>query len=367
MNLPPIDPGQQGRLSVDLKAICANYKTIAQRCAGSETAAVIKADAYGLGVENVSQALEYAGCKTFFVATLFEAEQLRYVLPEATIYILNGVNAGGMMRAKTARLRPVLNSVQDVLMWAQSGAGSAAVHLDTGMNRLGIRVDDFMAMDLPFEPALLMTHFASADDLSSQLTDVQAQKFRHALAEHPALQTFNFRTSLANSAGCFHHSGMHGDVVRPGIGLFGGLEMDEAQAHLQDVVKLEVSVLQLRQVPAGESVGYAQGWIAPSDSTIATLSVGYADGFARCIGGSPEPYDIYFEDYALPVIGRVSMDLVAVDISSVPQGAIAKGTMVEVIGKNNNIIQMAKAAQTIPYEILTSFGFRYERLYMSPR
>lgn len=348
--------GTQGRLSIDLSAIVRNWQRVRARVGGTEASAVVKADGYGLGAVPVSKALHNAGCKTFFVATLLEGEALRAALPEVVIYILNGFPVGGMARLRASRLRPVLGSVEELQQWAESGAGSAAVHIDTGMNRLGLRPDEFAGLALPFTPALLMTHLACADDAANPMSAQQIGLFHQLCASHGAVQK-----SFANSATVFSHHASYGDLVRPGVALYGGNPLAAGDNPSEVVVELTAPVLQVRSVKKGESVGYGAAWVALADARIATVATGYADGFLR--GSANQPLSVGVEGVRCPLVGRISMDLLAVDISALPHGAVKRGTAVSLIDQHTTVEHIARAAGTIGYEVLTRLGHRTERHY----
>ncbi|MDB5591013.1 alanine racemase, partial [Enterovirga sp.] len=279
-------------LTVDLGALAANWRRLRDRAAPAECAAVVKADGYGLGIEPVGRALARAGCRTFFVAHIDEAARLRAVLAEAVIYVLNGLPAGSAALYREIGARPVLGSLEEVAEWTGGGPDAghpppAALHVDTGMNRLGFDpagVRELAQCGLvtagPF--ALLMSHLAAAEDRQDDvLTRRQAARFAEIRSLWPDIPA-----SLSNSSGIFHPDVPGLDLVRPGYALYGGNPTPGSPNPMQPVIRLEAEVLQLRTVEAGERVGYNGRWTAPGRRRLATLSCGYADGFPRASGGS---------------------------------------------------------------------------------
>lgn len=360
-----------GVLTIDLAALRSNYAAMATRAAPAECAAVVKADAYGLGLEPVATALHKAGCQIFFVATLTEARQVRAALRDATVYVLDGLLPDTEPLFAAERLRPVLNSLPEIADWSAYCAGQgktlkAALHIDSGMNRLGLSANDvaILARDpaplSSFDISLIMSHLACADAPDHPKNRRQLELFetlRNLLPKASA--------SLANSAGIFLGPDYHFDLVRPGIALYGGEAVLDRPNPMNPVVRLEGRIAQIRDVQSGETVGYGAGHHLSRDTRLATVPVGYADGFIRLLGASDDHPGLtaYIGDYPAPLLGRVSMDLITIDVTDIPSEHTFRGTLVELIGSHNTVDDIAGRAQTIGYEVLTSLGRRYHRVY----
>ncbi len=358
------DWGSGGRMTVDLGALARNWRTLAARAGAAETSAAVKGDAYGIGIEPAARALAKAGCRTFFVALPDEGLRLRTVLPDAVIYVLNGLAPGAAAHLAEAGLRPVLGSLAEIDEWTAyrtgGGSGLAALHVDTGMNRLGLTLKEAasLASHGPVPGlTLVMSHLASADRAEDPLNAAQLARFRDAAALFPALPA-----SLSNSAGLFLSPDYRFDLVRPGIALYGG-RFSAALPPLETVVTVETRIVQVRDVPAGESVGYGATQHVHRPSRIAILSAGYADGYHRLAGASDGRggASVYVRGSTAPLVGRISMDLIAVDVTDVP-GA-ARGDLAELFGPNIPVDDVARFAGTIGYELLTGLGRRYRRHY----
>ncbi|WP_312165251.1 alanine racemase [Phenylobacterium sp.] len=357
-----------GRLTIDLAALKANYRLIAWHVAPACAAAVVKADAYGLGAERVAPALAEAGCRDFFVAMLGEALGLRRHLPgDARLYVLNGLAPGAEAVCAAAGVIPVLNSLEQAQRWRAQARRldrrlAAVVQVDSGMSRLGLspgEVDRLLASPGFFEDvevALVMSHLACADTPSAMANQDQLARYE-ALAERMGPRTAR---SIANSGGCFISGDFHGDLVRPGLALYGAAPVEGVP--VRPVVRLEARVIQLRTIPAGAGVGYGLTYVAPGERRIATISVGYADGWPRRLGGRA---GAYFGGVRLPIIGRVSMDSMSLDVSDLPEGALSEGALVELIGPHQSLETLAGQAETIAYEILTGLGDRFARTYLT--
>ena len=356
-------------LTVDLGAIVANWRLLRDRVAPSECAAVVKADAYGLGVARVAPALAAAGCRTFFVAWIEEALRLRELLPGATIVSLGGLPVGTEADHVGQGVIPVLNHLGEIERWRDQAKRlgrplSALIHLDTGMNRLGLGPEERAA--LAAEPDRLagievrawLTHYACADDVNHVLTPVQLCRFRLAVAALPPAPT-----SLANSSGAFWLRAAHGDLVRPGCALYGVNPTPAQPNPMAAVIRLEGRVLQARAVDSPMTVGYGAAHKVAGRARIATIAIGYADGYFRALSGRGQ---VMAAGTPAPVVGRVSMDLLTIDISAAPEGAVVPGDWVEVIGPHRPVDQVALEAGTIGYEVLTALGKRYHRHYLDP-
>ncbi len=363
--LPDAMTAAGGRLTIDLAALRANYARLAARAAPAECAAVVKADAYGLGIARVVPVLRAAGCRSFFVATVTEALALAGLLGgDDILYVLNGVPAGAEAMLAAHGVIPVLNTLREARRWQAFAqyAGRplpAALQLDSGMSRLGVACDEAqtLAEDPAFRAAvplrLIMSHLASADASADSANADQYARFAATAARFPGVPR-----SLANSAGIFLDERFRFDLVRPGIALYGAQPADvDHRDAVSPVVTLEARVLQIRDVPVGTGVGYGLTFVAARPSRLATLGVGYADGWPRRLGGIGAAW---FGGRTLAIAGRVSMDSMTIDITDLADGALGEGDWVELIGPHRPIEMVAHEADTISYELLTSLGRRYQ-------
>ena len=359
-------------LTIDLDAVAANYRILRDLGTPAECAAVVKADAYGLGMAEVAPALARAGCETFFVATLGEAKQLRALLAKATIYVLAGLLEETTAIYRQENLRPVLNSADEIKEWgafsrAARGKLPAAIHVDSGMNRLGLSAAEVAtvtaAKDLlaSFELSLLMSHLACADEPNHAKNEAQRKGFEAVRRKFPKAPA-----SLANSAGILLGRAYHYDLVRPGIALYGGKARRTDDNPFAPVVHLAGRLLQVREAAAGETVGYGATQTLKRPSRIATLGVGYADGFFRALsaGDDRQSLRLYLGSHPVPVLGRVSMDLITLDVTDVPGELARRGAWVELIGPRIAAHELAAHAGTIDYEVLTNLGTRALRRYV---
>lgn len=366
-----------GTLSINLAAIKANWQTFrAQLAPTCECAAVVKANAYGLGVQPVATTLSQAGCDTFFVANLAEAQELRsFLTAEKRIFILSGVRQGEEAECIESGFIPVLVSLPHIEAWAQAcrqlGAQAfSALKVDTGMHRLGLTQDEFSQLlsqpelILSCSPVLLMSHLACANDSTHPLNNEQLQVFTACVdAIRKVVPTI--KTSLANSGGVFLGGDFHGDLVRPGIGLYGGNPTDKNTNPMQSVATLTLPILQIKTVAGPASVGYGATYtVAQGEKkTLAIAEGGYADGFLRSL--SNNGFGL-FAGQQVPVVGRVSMDSIIFDISDIDETLIQKHPAeIVVVHPDHDIDALATEANTIGYEILTSLGQRYRRVYES--
>lgn len=349
-------PADAARLTIDLDAIAANYRLLRDMAGGAETAPVVKADGYGMGASQTALRLWAEGARTFYVARLAEGEALRRALGErvAAILVFDGCPAGAASRLLAANLIPVLNSGEQIAAWAN--AGPCALHVDTGMNRLGLTLAQ--AADLAAAPDgpqvdLLLSHLACAAQPGHPLNDRQLQRFTAIRRLFP-----NARASLSSSGGVFLGADYHFDQVRPGVSLYGGGPHDGHEPRLATVATLEAPILQIRDVPQGDSVGYGADFIAESPLKAAIVSAGYADGYLRA---SAPAGGVWFAGARRRLLGRVSMDLIAVDMT----GADASpGGMVELIGPNLTLDEAAGAAGASAYEFLVRIGRRSRRRWV---
>lgn len=359
-----------GVLTIDLDAIRANYRLLAARVTPAECAAVIKGDAYGCGLEQVATTLLRAGCRTFFVAQLGEARRLRNVAPAATIFVLNGFSPDASASIIELNVRPVINSLVELAEWeqfvtGQSWDGGAALHVDTGMNRLGVTIEEAAAVatrtrNQKHGLVLLMSHLACADQPENRLNDQQIRDFREIRALFRGISS-----SLANSPGIFYDASTYCDVVRPGIALFGGNPTPDKPNPMRPVVELKARILQVRNVPRGGTVGYGAAWTARRDSRIAIVGAGYADGVLRAaaITEGRTPRELIVAGQRCRIVGRVSMDLLAVDVTDLPISAVQRNHVATLIGDGLSLDEVASQAGTISYEILTSLGRRFHRIW----
>jgi alanine racemase len=337
------------RLHLDRDALVANWRWLAAQGGAAACGAALKADGYGLGAREVMRHLAAAGCRDFFVATWAEAAALMPLPVGVSLSVLHGVGAGDMVAARLLPVRPVLNSVEQVRRWRDAGEGRPCdVMIDTGMNRLGLRIDEALSGALDgLAVETLLSHLASADEDSDQNAR-QLAAFRTVRDRIPAR-----RYSLANSAGICLGADYGFDLTRPGIALYGGTPRGEAAGHIRQVVFPGARVLQVRTVPTGETVGYGATWTARRDSRIAVVNMGYADGYLRCHAGNG---GATWQGQALPIVGRVSMDLIAFDVSDA--AGVGEG---EWLRLDYDLPGIAARCGLSQYELLTGLGPRFDR------
>ncbi len=359
--------GYPGYLTIDLQALVRNYRRLAALAAPAATAAVVKADAYGLGAARVAPALAEAGCRHFFVAHAGEALALRPLLPaEAQLIVLNGFLPGSEAACAEAGIIPVLNSPEQLASWQAMAAARAQIlpallQFDTGMSRLGFAPEERAALRhaLANGPSLdiryVMSHLACADDPAHGQNEAQRAEMQTLAAEFASVPL-----SFANSGGILLGPDYHGALARPGIALYGGAPAPGQGNPMEPVVRLDVAVVQTRRVGAGAAVGYSATYVAQGETRLATIAAGYADGLPRSLSSRGA---VYYQGVRLPILGRVSMDSITIDISALPEDALKHGSLVEVIGPNQTLEMLAADAGTISYEILTSLGHRYRRDY----
>jgi alanine racemase len=337
-------------LTIDLDAIAANWRALAA-LGHAEAGAVVKADAYGLGAERVAPALARAGARRFFVAETTEGARLRGILgPEPEIFILTGHMAGDAAGLRDAALTPMLASPEQAHRHLAALPGHPfGIQLDTGMNRLGLKEADWRALVpalMAARPKLILGHLACADEPGHAMNAAQLKRFRQMTGG------IDVPRSFAATGGILLGPDYHFDLTRPGVGLYGGAPFTEARA----VVRLSLPVVQVRQVAEGETVGYGNAWTAARPARVAALAAGYADGLHRSLAGRAR---VFAGDTACPLVGRVSMDLIAVDVTDLAEVPDA----FDILGPHQGIDELAAAAGTIGYEMLTALGARYARRY----
>ena len=357
-------------LTVDLDALQTNWRRLAQQAMVAECAAVVKADGYGCGIEEVGKSLAKAGCKTFFVADLSEARRLRAVLPEVEIYVLNGALPGTGAALAEVNARPVIGSLLELLEWdrfvtTSKWDGAAAIHVDTGMNRLGMSVGEVVALAPRLQRgsptfSLLMSHFACADIPGHPLNAKQIGLFRDIRVQFRGMPA-----SLANSSGIFLGEGAHCDLLRPGVALYGVNPTPGKPNPMLPVVSLQARIIQVRAVGKGETVGYGGVWTAKRPSRVAILAVGYADGYPRAAGtaNGERAGEAIIAGKRCAIAGRISMDLMAIDVTDLRESDVRRGEYATLIGGDISVDEVAAFSGTIGYEVLTRLGRRYHRVY----
>ncbi len=370
----PVAGEDHARLTIDLSALADNWRAMARRSGAARTAAVLKADGYGIGLEHAGRTFHHAGARDFFVATPAEGAALRAILPDVRIYVLSGMWAGSERLFFEFDLVPVIVSEEQLVVFMAAVSDGrdhpCVLHVDTGMNRLGLRVEDALALagdaarPASFAPIMLLSHLACADEPAHPLNRQQLQRFRSVV------QAFDdIDASLANSAGIFLGEDYHFTLTRPGIALYGGSAVNGVDNPMKPVVTAEARILQVREAKAGESVSYGATPLA-RDSRIAIAAIGYADGYMRTLGagvplraaGIPAASGV-LHGRTVPLIGRVTMDLTHFDVTDLPPGSVRAGDFIELFGRAMPIQDVARAAGTVDYELLTSLGNRYERRY----
>jgi len=347
-------------LTVRLGAIAENYKSFRRMAGSAAVAGVVKADGYGLGAEFIAPALAAAGCDTFFVARLEEGIALRRVLPEIRIFVLDGAPRDAVPALIAHRLMPVLNSLSQIADFAEGASGprDAAIHIDTGMNRLGVPPDELSLLAAEWRtrlknihPVLLMSHLACGDEAKSKMNETQLTRFRAALAMLPPAPA-----SLAASGGAYLGAAYHFDLIRPGIGLYGGAPQEGGPA-LRTAAVISARVLQTRRIDRGESVGYAATFHAKRPAMLATVALGYAGGIPRSLSNKGIAHAA---GGRVSYVGRVSMDMIVLDVTELAD--VKVGDVVELLGDHVLLEDMASLAGTNAYEILT--GLKLPRHYV---
>jgi alanine racemase len=366
----PAEAEASGVLTIDLSAIVENWRLLGRHAVPAECAAVVKAEAYGCGIEPVTTALVKAGCRTFFVAQLQEGRRVRAVAPDAAIYVLNGLLPGTAPAFAQSDLRPVINSLAELAEWhsfvsANAWRGGAGLHVDTGMNRLGLTPEEAAAVAPrlrgdPHGIDLLMSHFVAAEESDDQRNDDQIRLFRDI-----RIMFRGISASLANSSGIFLGQSAHCDLVRPGAALYGANPTPRHANPMRPVVEVKGRILQVRNLARGASVGYGATWTAKRPTRLAIVSVGYADGYLRSGSASDRRTgsEAIVAGQRCMIAGRISMDLLALDVTDLPDGSVRRGDYATLIGADIGVDEVAERLNTIAYEVLTSLGRRYTRIY----
>lgn len=360
-----------GVLSIDLDALRHNYLVLCRQARPAQVSAVVKADAYGTGVNHVAPVLYEAGCRVFFVAQLAEAFSLCKILaPDAIIAVLNDIQPGMAAATAEAGILPVINSLDSAAEWlalcrSRQQKLPALVQIDTGMSRLGLSPaeladtdtlhDLFTAADIRF----IISHLACGDEPDSHINTAQLEHFKSMIVALPARPL-----ALANSGGIFLGADYCFDLVRPGIALYGIDPFGRKKTPLRPVIRLEARVIQTRQVPAATKIGYGSTFTTQRPTWVSTIAVGYADGWPRYLSNKGAAW---YKGTRLPILGRVSMDSITLDTTAFRKAPLKRGDLVELIGPQQSVEDVARDAGTIPYEILTSLGPRYARHYLKSR
>lgn len=358
-------------LTIDLGAVQANYQTLRGHLGEAELAAVVKADAYGLGLAPVVRALRRAGCETFFVATAAEGMELRAIQSDAHIHVFNGPLPGEEAAFTEHTLVPVLNSLDQLQNWSAQGVrvgvpGPADIQIDTGMTRLGLDPDDLARLmaepdlmkSVPLD--LVLSHLACAEQPDHAMNPEQLAAFESGCAQL-GTQIGAIRRSLAASSGIFLGRQYHFDMTRAGAALFGVNPTPLGSNPMRQVIRIQGKILQVRSVDTVRSVGYGASHQATLPAKIATVAIGYGDGYPRALSNAGTAF---IDSHEVPVVGRVSMDLTTLDVTEVPSRLLALGQPVDFVGPLNSVDQLAAQAGTIGYEILTNLGRRYRRRYV---
>ncbi|WDZ77711.1 alanine racemase [Ensifer adhaerens] len=375
--LPPEFLSASNRLTIDLGALADNWRAMNARSGKARAAAVLKADAYGLGIETAAPALYAAGARDFFVANAEEGAELRPLVPDGRIYILAGMWPGNEELFFDNDLVPVINSDEQLAVFmaalSERGDHPCVLHVDTGMNRLGLSVEAAVALandparPASFSPMLIMSHLACADEPAHPLNAYQLARFLEATAAYEGVDA-----SLANSGGVFLGADYHFELTRPGIAVYGGEAINDLVNPMTPVVTAEARIIQIREVAAGGTASYGASARFDRDSRIATVAVGYADGYHRSVSGggvtlrqaTPSGAFGFLHGKRVAHVGRVTMDLSLFDVTDLPAGAARPGDYIELFGRNIAIDDVARAGGTIGYELLTSLGRRYIRNYV---
>jgi alanine racemase len=345
--MPPEKPSPALRLQIDKEALAANWRTLDRLSGSARAGAAVKADAYGIGAELAVPVLRDAGCTDFFVAHWCEVEEvLRHVAPGVVSVLHGPLTSADAAFAKALGVRPVINSVHQARLWLAAGGGRCDVMVDTGINRLGLSLADLADEAVQtLDSDVLLSHLASAEED----VPLNALQQRHWTEARSMLR--HRRASLANSAGIMLGAAYHGDLTRPGLSLYGGVPCTALEPHIRQVAHPQASIMQVREVAAGDGIGYNSTFVAPERMRIGTIALGYADGYLRCWSGKGA---MLHEGRRLPVLGRVSMDMTVIDLSAAPD--IREGDWVEA---EYSLPQAAATSGLSQYELLTLLGDRF--------
>jgi alanine racemase len=355
-------------VTIDLGALQSNYKTLSNLAAPAACGVAIKGEAYGLGMASVAKALWAVGCRNYFVSRPMEGQELRAVLADAHIYVLDGFYERQAEFYFAHNLIPALASIGEANEWAKvGGTKPCAIHVDTGINRLGFTPEEFahLCVDVDLNKTihikLLVSHLACSDEASHALNLKQLKSFQDFRALMP-----NVSASFANSSGIFLGADYHFDLVRAGVALYGGNPLPAKTNPMKPVVTLQAKVMQTRCVKQGDTIGYSATWTAPRDSRIAILGAGYRDGIPRKLSSTRNdgPAQVFIAGQRVPIVGRVSMDMMACDVTDIAPNQIERGTLAEIFGLNISVDEAASWAGSISYELLTHLGNRYHRRYI---
>ncbi len=357
-------------LTIDLDAIATNFRLLAEQAQDAEVAPAVKANAYGLGLAPVAKALWTAGARSFCVAQPVEALSLRAVLPEARIFVLNGPLPEDLDTLVAARAIPMLNSPDQLALWQRAAAGgpplAGALHLDTGMSRLGFSPEEVALLAREpqrlegLEIVLVASHLSAAEELESPLNAVQVQRFT-AMADALPPAAAAAPRSLANSSGVTNPAMPKWSVVRPGYAIYGGNPTPGESNPMRRVATLEAPILQVRRVPADTTIGYNATYVTKEPKRLATLAIGYADGYDRGLSNRGR---VVIAGRSAAIIGRISMDLTVVDVSDIPEELCRVGSLATLIGEEPDLDEVAGMAETIGYEVLARLGNRLQRRYL---
>jgi alanine racemase len=354
-------------LEIDLAKIRRNYQILSKICTTSKVGAAVKANAYGLGASEIAAVLRLEGCEDFFVANIEEGARLRGSLKDnANIYILNGIFNDDIPAFIEYKLIPVLNHLEQFKIWQEYAIKikkilPCTIHVNTGINRLGMDIKEAMQLSLKADMATsldikyIMSHLSASEQADNHYNNFQLKIFKDCLMNFKGV-----KASLANSGGIFLNSEYHFDLVRAGIALYGGNPTPKMPNPMNNVVRLLAPIIQLQKLPPKSMIGYNMTFVTNRDTMLATLPVGYADGYSRHFSSKGH---VFVDGHSAPVVGRVSMDLVTVDVTDLPQEKIYLGQQVEIIGDYCTIDKIAAITGTISYEILTQLGNRYKRIY----
>ena len=365
-----LDPTATGILTIDLDAIAANWRKLEKASVPAECGAAVKADAYGCGIDRVVPALAKAGCRTFFVATIDEARAARTAAPDAAIYVLSGLSPHSGDALAAIKAQPVIGSLDELAEWdmfcRRTGwAGGAGVHVDTGMSRLGLSIAEAQSLAPRIASGnhgftLVISHLACAEQLNSPMNSKQVGAFREVSHLFSGITS-----SLANSSGIYLGPSYMFDMVRPGAAIYGVNPTPEAANPMLPVIDLKARIIQTRDVARGDTVGYGATWTARRPTRLTIIAAGYADGYFRAAGSGDgtRGAEVVIAGQRCPVAGRISMDLIAADITDLPENAARRGHLATLIGEGLTVNDLAHHFGTIAYEVLTSLGRRYRRVY----